>query len=174
VLAQLAMEDGPSSLPASVAETVVSKLTDLDDDCLRVLELHLPLAAASAFRALCKHTAGLVSPVGTELEWARGVSKSGFNRQAVARLAELKGMPRAAAHFGRAPLTMDTLEVAARLLTGEPVAGSAQLQPDNFRGRRGVPARRACPLRLRMGPAAPGPAQQRWRTHDCTSVQSTA
>jgi hypothetical protein len=112
------------------AGTVASHLADLNDDCLRAVELRLPLAAAAAFRTLCKQTAGLVSPVRDELEWARRVAISEFDPQAAARLAELKGMPRAAAHFGRAPLTIETLEVAAQLLSGEPVTGSAQLHSD--------------------------------------------
>jgi hypothetical protein len=138
------MEDDASSdtlraslLPASVAETVVSNLTDLDDDCLRAVELRLPLSAAAAFGALCKHTASMVSPVRDELAWARRVAESGFDRPAASRLAELKGMPRAAAHFGRAPLTMTTLEMTARILNvaahhfvDEPVPGFEQLQPD--------------------------------------------
>jgi hypothetical protein len=124
------MEDDPSPLPSSVVAAVVSNFTDLNDDCLQTVELRLPLAGAASFRALCKHTAGLVSPVRDELEWARRAAKSGFDTPAAVRLAELKGMLRAAAHFGTAPLTMDTMEVAARLLTGEPLAGFEQMQPD--------------------------------------------
>jgi hypothetical protein len=74
--------------------------------------------------------AGLVSPVRDELQWARRAAESEIDLQAAARLAEVKGMPRAAAHFGCAPLTLATLEVAAPVLNGEPVTGPAQLQPD--------------------------------------------
>lgn len=108
----------------------MSSLIDLDDDCLQAVVLQLPLATTAAFSALCWRTAGLVSVVRDELEWARRATESGFDLQAAARLAELKGMPRVAAHFGHAPLTIHTLEVAVRLLNNEPVTGSAQLQHD--------------------------------------------